>query len=397
MTRPVDERLVRRRSRRVAVQVTAVVGVTMLVIVALATLVVVRGQQSATDRLLSTTARTADDVGDPPAGAWLVIVRGGAVSSSPGLPEELGPALAQRRGARGLSTIRAGDEDYRIVVVQRPGELVQVALDLGPQHEQRDRLLSVMGAAAAVSLLVAGGVGALIGRQAVRPLADALALQRTFVADASHELRTPLTLLSTRVQVLERSLPPDLPPAVVADLRGVRADVQRLGDVVEDLLVAATPDSDDEHAPADLGAVVTEVLDSARAHATQAGVELVEEGDGPVPVLVSLPAVRRAVLSLVDNAVDHTPPGGTVTVSTQRRRDEAVLVVADTGPGLSAEDAARVFDRFHSGGHRSGRAHYGLGLALTHEVVLRHGGRLSVLPSSDGAVFELVLPLLRQG
>jgi signal transduction histidine kinase len=94
----------------------------------------------------------------------------------------------------------------------------------------------------------------------------------------------------------------------------------------------------------------------------------------------------------VDNAVDHTPAGGEVSITTSTRRRGVVLTVRDTGPGLSAADAERVFERFRSGGQRAGRRHYGLGLALTHEVVLRHGGRLSVLPSERGAAFQLVLP-----
>jgi two-component system OmpR family sensor kinase len=395
VTRPVDERLVHERARRVATQVTGLVGLAMLVIVGLATVIVVRGQQAATDRLLRNTASTADDVGDPPPGAWIVLARAGRVQASPGLPEELVLPLAARRAKpAGLSTVRLDDASYRLLTRHREtGVVVQVAADLRPQHEERDRLLQTMGGAAVVSLLVAASLGALIGRRAVRPLAEALALQRGFVADASHELRTPLTLLSTRTQLLERSLPVGASGQVRDDVRGVVEDVQRLAEVVEDLLVAASPDDVDNRAEVDLRALVGKAVDSARAHAAAVQVEL--RMDSPVeavPVVVSAPAIRRAVLSLVDNAVDHTPPEGTVTVSVAQRRGEATVRVADTGTGLTPEAAARVFERFHSGGHRAGRAHYGLGLALTHDVVLRHGGRLSLVPSESGAVFEITLP-----
>ena len=395
MTRPVDERLVHQRARRVAAQVTAVVGLAMLVIVGLATVIVVRGQQAATDRLLRNTASTADDVGDPPPGAWIVFVRDARVQASPGLPEELVlPLAARRTRPDGFSTVRLDDASYRVVTRRREtGVTVQVAVDLEPQHEERDRLLQTMGGAAVVSLLVAAGLGALIGRRAVRPLAESLALQRGFVADASHELRTPLTLLSTRAQLLERSLPAGASQQVRDDVRGVVEDVQRLAEVVGDLLVAASPDDVDQRVEVDLRALVGKAVESARAHASAVQVALaLESPSDPVPVVVSAPAIRRAVLSLVDNAVDHTPPSGTVTVSVSQRRGEATVRVADTGTGLTTEAAERVFERFHSGGHRAGRAHYGLGLALTHDVVLRHGGRLSLVPSETGAVFEIALP-----
>lgn len=112
-------------------------------------------------------------------------------------------------------------------------------------------------------------------------------------------------------------------------------------------------------------------------------------------MLGSAPALRRALLSLVDNAVDHTPAGGSVTVSCRRVRRTVVVAVSDTGPGISPDSAAHVLRRFHSGGQRSGRAHYGLGLALTRDVADRHGGQLRLADSDTGATFELVLPLLR--
>lgn len=393
MTRPVDEGLVRQRSRHVAAQVAAVVALAMLVIVALATLVVVHGQRSATDRLLRSTARTADDVGDPPAGAWIIFVHRGGEAVSPGLPEGLAPVLAAHRGSDGFTTVTAGGRAFRLITLQRDGDTTQVVLDLRAQHEERDRLLRVMGGAAAASLLVAAGLGALIGRAAVRPLASALALQRTFVADASHELRTPLALLSTRAQLLERQLPEGLPSQVREDVAGLRADVQRLGEVIDDLLVAASPDDGSDRAVLDLRDLVRDALASAQAHAVTGGVTVRHAEDGELVVEASEAALRRAVLALVDNALDHCPPGGEVTVSTRRGEGEAVLRVADTGPGLTPESASRVFERFHSGGQRAGRAHYGLGLALTHEVVLRHGGRMSVVPAAEGAVFEIRLPL----
>lgn len=392
MSRPVDRELVRDRTRRVALQVAAVVGAAMLVVIAVAALIVVRGAAAQTDRLLKTTARTADDVGDPPLGTWIVLRRDTSVESTPGLPSSLSTRLADVHRA-GLSTLETPSGPFRLYVARRGGELVQVVTDLRPLRAERDRMLRVMGGAAAASLVVAAGLGVLIGRQAVRPLAEALALQRTFVADASHELRTPLTLLSTRVQVLERDLPAGSSTELRADVQGVRADVHRLNDVVEDLLLAASPSRAEERTATDVALVVRDVLASCRAHAQERDVRLVQEGDGEVVASVVVAAVRRAVVSLVDNAIDHTPPGGTVTVTTARRKHEVVVTVGDTGPGLSAEQAAHVFERFHSGGQRAGRAHYGLGLALTHEVALRHGGRLSVLPSESGAVFELVLPV----
>jgi len=109
-------------------------------------------------------------------------------------------------------------------------------------------------------------------------------------------------------------------------------------------------------------------------------------------VLGSAPALRRAVLALVENAVDHTPADGEVVVRTRSERRTVIVSVSDTGPGIAPDAAHDVLRRFHSGGHRAGRAHYGLGLALTHDVANRHGGQLRLAPGKTGATFELVLP-----
>jgi signal transduction histidine kinase len=180
---------------------------------------------------------------------------------------------------------------------------------------------------------------------------------------------------------------------VLHDSRGVVQDTLRLGEVVEDLLVAADPRSEEIREPVELNQLADAVSDSAGAHAAAGGIRLSHSGtDEDSTVLGSHSALRRAVLALVDNAIDHTPDGGEVRVDVRRAGRDVVLAVSDTGPGIRPEDAERVLRRFDSGGHRSGRTHYGLGLALTHDVANRHGGQLRLVRSEVGATFELVLP-----
>ncbi|WP_328519813.1 sensor histidine kinase [Kribbella sp. NBC_00359] len=399
--RPIgDEVLVRRAARGVAVQVAALVAVAMLLLIALVTIVVVRGQAGAADDLLRSAIATADDVGDPPAGTWLAITGPAGTTVTPGLPDELLPQLAaMRNGADGqvrLTTVENDDGEYRIATGITKGKPVQAVLDLATAHQERARLLQAMGFASALGLLFAGLLGVLIGRRAVRPLAQALTLQRTFVADAGHELRTPLTLLSTRAQVLDRALRRNSSSdEILRDSDGVVQDTKRLGEVVDDLLAAADPRGAEGHEPVDLAQVAEDVVASAGAHAQQAGVRLRWHADeGNLLVLGAASAIRRATIALVDNAIDHTPGDGEVRIAVRRHRREVILAVSDTGPGIGPEEAQRVLRRFDTGGHRAGRAHYGLGLALTHDVANRHGGQLRLAPSEVGATFELVLPAI---
>jgi two-component system OmpR family sensor kinase len=396
--RPIgDDALVSRTSRKLAVQAAGLVALAMLLLVVLVTAVVVRGQVTAADDLLRSTVRTADDVGDPPPGAWLVM--DGA--ASPGLPEELAAELTQLRSEAGsqvqLTNLTEEDGDqFRIATELRRGKPIQAVLDLTTAHQERARMLQTMGFASALGLLLAVLLGVTLGRRAVRPLAQALALQRAFVADAGHELRTPLTLLSTRAQVLDLALQrSELSAEIRQDSRGVVQDTLRLAEVVEDLLVAVDPRSEETHDPVELGQLTEAVVDSAAAHAADAGVALSWQADDPpYTVLGSRVAIRRAVLALVDNAIDHTPREGSVRIQIRRNNRDVLLAVSDTGPGIGPEAAQRAVRRFDSSGRRGGRRHYGLGLAPTHDVANRHGGQLRLADSEAGATFELVLPAL---
>lgn len=124
----------------------------------------------------------------PPA-MWLAMTGAAGTTVTPGLPDELLPELAaMRTGATEqvrLTTVENGDGEYRIATGIIKGKPVQAVLDLASAHQERTRLLEAMGLASALGLLFAGLLGVLIGRRAVRPLAQALTLQRSFVADAS--------------------------------------------------------------------------------------------------------------------------------------------------------------------------------------------------------------------
>jgi signal transduction histidine kinase len=242
--------------------------------------------------------------------------------------------------------------------------------------------------------VLAVGAGLVMGRRAVRPLAQALALQRDFVADASHELRTPLTLLSTRAQLLARALhDANLPADLQADGQGVVRDTSRLVAVVDDLLIAADTGAVDQREPLELGRLAAELVDSASAYAGQRGVHLAAQVVAEAPVLGSPVAIGRALTALVDNALAHTPRGGSVTVTTGRDKDGCYADVTDTGSGLDPETADRIFERFHSGRQRADRRSYGLGLSLASAVAARHDGALRVVDSGPaGTTFRLLLP-----
>ncbi|GAA0964591.1 sensor histidine kinase [Frigoribacterium faeni] len=264
----------------------------------------------------------------------------------------------------------------------------------------------VLGVAGVV---FAGLVAVVIARRAVRPLGEALRLQRQFVADASHELRTPLAVLDARLQALQRNIAGGAANAdehVTADLARLRDDSRALIDIVGDLLEAAGGDPAGPAAvpePVLLDDVVEDVLRSMSVLAAERDVALRHDSTTVSWVRVPRASLRRAVLALLDNAIGHAPSGSTVTLSTRDERGSVVLTVTDEGPGITGIEPTRVFDRFArsepadkaswraSGGTRPS---FGIGLALVREIALRHGGSVRVASTSaTGTTLELVLPV----
>ncbi|HET8951079.1 MAG TPA: HAMP domain-containing sensor histidine kinase [Solirubrobacteraceae bacterium] len=194
--------------------------------------------------------------------------------------------------------------------------------------------------------------------------------ERRFVGDASHELRTPLTALRGNIDYLARHERDD---TVLAE---VEHDAARLSELLDDLLALARED-----AAAPARGEPLDLAEVARA-AADTGTEV---DAASVGVLGERPALERAAENLVRNAHHHGR--GTVTVVVRREGDRALLTVADEGPGLSAEEAERAFERFWRGATARGQGS-GLGLAIVRAIAERHGGRVTV----DGARFTIDLP-----
>jgi heavy metal sensor kinase len=221
--------------------------------------------------------------------------------------------------------------------------------------------------------------------------------QHRLIADASHELRSPLAAMRAELDVSLRA--DDLEPRAQAVLRSARDEVDRLARTVDGLLTLALADQgalDLDLAPVDLAAVGEAVTGRLQALAAGRGV-LLQTRLEPAPVRGDAERLAQAVANLLDNAIKHSPPGGTVTVSSGGGDGgEAYLDVLDEGEGILLADRERVFDRFArldaSRTRATGGA--GIGLSLVREIARAHGGRASAEPGPrSGSRFVLALPL----
>jgi two-component system OmpR family sensor kinase len=246
-----------------------------------------------------------------------------------------------------------------------------------------------------VGLVVAVTVGGLVARRVLDPMAELLDRRSRLVADASHELRAPLTRLHVRSQLLLRRAD-ELPEPLATELRRMVAGTRELGEVLDDVLRGARLGSDAAgNERVDLAAVAADLLAAEAGRLDERGLSAeLEVGAGPLVVPGIVSALRRMVSALLDNAIGHTPPQGRITVSvTAVDGGGAVeLVVADTGVGFDPARAGTMFDRFVRGTAGTGQR-FGIGLALTREVVESHGGTITAAGQPGrGARFTVRLP-----
>lgn len=398
-----DSVVLRRTMLRMGLQVGLTVAAIVVLLAGVAVLVVLRTQSSDAQSLVRDTVARADDVNDPPTDVWMTIQTGTARLTTRGMPAWLPDVPALDRVAHSadptvvdIVQLDVHGHDYLVRTQRRGLSVVQAALDLGPNSEERSRLLTALLLSGSLGLLLAIAAGAWYGRRAVVPLSTALSLQRRFISDASHELRTPLTLLSTRAQLLRRQLNrDDDPEAFRSDVDGLVTDARHLSEILDDLLIAADPRADTPNQPVELVGLAEQVAASSAGAAADAGVIIRCVYDGPVAVLGTRPGLRRALTSLVDNAIRHTQ--SEVTIAVRRRGNSAVLEVRDDGSGIDPELLPRLFERFASGSTRTsgyrGRRRYGLGLALVSEIAHRHRGTVDASNGPEGgAVLRITLP-----
>jgi two-component system OmpR family sensor kinase len=219
---------------------------------------------------------------------------------------------------------------------------------------------------------------------------------RRFVADASHELRTPITAIRGFSELHRQGAVTG--EKETSELIGrIENESKRMGSLVEDLLLLARLDQarEMESKPVDINKVVEDAVISARAAGPQHPVTF-NSGSDEIFTLGDEQRIHQVVANLLANARAHTPAGTPITVSVRSTDSAIEIEVADKGPGLSAEDQKRIFERFYradSSRVRTGPDGSGLGLSIVDAVMRAHGGSVSVKSEpGQGAIFTLHLP-----
>jgi len=241
--------------------------------------------------------------------------------------------------------------------------------------------------------------------------------QQRFVADASHELRAPITSIRCNLDLLAKA--PDLPAQEAqAALADARAEANRMGRLVSDLLILARSDAtaqaerigadgyrkeNDQKQPVDLDSLLLEVFrqyqplgKNGNGEVRKQGPRLLLQHITPVKVYGDADQLKQVLVALLDNALKYTPYEGTVSLSLTTTENSAIVKVSDTGIGISPEDLPHIFERFYRADRTRSREHggSGLGLAIVQSIVQEHQGSIEVESTpGKGSTFVLMLPV----
>ncbi|MBN1967227.1 MAG: HAMP domain-containing histidine kinase [Anaerolineae bacterium] len=340
-----------------------------------------------------------------------------------------------------LREVNAGQTPLRVFTqpIYASGVLLghlQVAMSLANAQEAQNRVLLAMLAVGVIGLLVSLVVGEGLLERALRPI-DGIAeaasqiatgddlsrripysgpqdelgqlvtvfnatlenlerlfmMQRRFVADVSHELRTPLTVIQTNLDLIKRyGIDED-------SVRAIASESKRMTRLVGDLLLLAQADAGELTTIKQNLEIDTLLLDIFDQATTLAGEKLtVKLGRfEPVRVYGDQDRLKQLLLNLVSNAINHTPEGGTLTLSVWPEGRQALVTVADTGEGIPAEDLPHIFDRFYRVDKARARkgGGTGLGLSIAQWIAEAHGGFITVESAiGSGTTFTVSLPNL---
>jgi signal transduction histidine kinase len=260
------------------------------------------------------------------------------------------------------------------------------------QHEVREAM--VIGIP--VALLIAATGGLYLASVGLRPITEALRTQRQFMADASHELRTPVSVARVSAEVALSREHRDEGEYREA-LTIVAGEAQRLSRLVDDMLVLARADAGGyalRSVDLYFDEIVAECRRAVEVLAAERGVTIRSPGATDISVKGDEDLLRRLVLNVLQNAVQHSPSGGEVELELVSEPGRVRLRVSDHGPGIPIADQTRIFDRFVQLDISRGRQGTGLGLPIARWIAEAHRGTLVLEKSgSGGSTFTVVLPV----
>jgi signal transduction histidine kinase len=241
-------------------------------------------------------------------------------------------------------------------------------------------------------LIAAAGVSYALAGYTLRPIQRSVEAQKKFSENASHELRTPIAVMKNDTEVLLRN-PHASRELINTTLKSNVEEMDRMSKMAEDLLLLAR--SQNHILPAmkkmDIAESVRHIAKIMKPLAEKKGVSIVVSPSETLHIEGNKTNFERVLMNLLQNAIEHTPKDGSITLAISREASHVVLAASDTGSGIDEKDLPHIFERFYKG---EGVAGSGLGLSIVKEIMDQHGGSVSIESTKGkGTKVTLLFPL----
>lgn len=317
----------------------------------------------------------------------------------PSQPDPVAAGEALRRGSDRRTLVLADGTRVRLLTYKLTRDdgpaLIQVGRALRGQDEALQRLLLGLVAIACGGAALLGWSSWWLAGRSLRPAQEAWERQQAFIANASHEIRAPLTLLRASAEVARLSYESDPDQRELLD--DVLHETDHMTQLVEDLLLLSRLDAQRvpvERAPVPIAPLFRELERQLGRIATERGIALqVTPADSTI--LGDSAKLRQVLLIVLDNALRHTPTGGTVQLSTRQRGKSVEITIADDGEGIAPEHLPHLFERFYrvDSSRSQEQRGSGLGLSIAKGLIEAQSGRISIASEHKaGTTVTLRLP-----
>jgi signal transduction histidine kinase len=268
--------------------------------------------------------------------------------------------------------------------------------------EIREKTLFILVVINLIILVISGALSYFLAGRTLKPIEEMLEKQKRFVSDAAHELRTPLTVMKTDLEVTQRDKKLDLEKAKES-LTNTITEINNLNSLVNKLLSQSKYQNgfrSYEKKTSSISEIINLAVKEVDGIAKEKNIHIEEH-----LINVKIPADREslqgAFRNLFENAIKYSPENNKIVVASIVRNNDVITDIKDNGTGISPEDQLKIFEPFYRSDKSRSKNNiggFGLGLAISKEIVENHGGSIGVKSKlGEGSIFTITLPLAKSG
>ncbi len=308
---------------------------------------------------------------------------------------ELLEQILKKNKPRGTATYK--NYILRYIKVPKNYGFIVVFQDKTFDDEVLRRLIIISVTIYIISLVFVFIISLFLANMSLKPIISAWEKQKAFTADASHELRTPLAVITTNLDIVL-----DNKDETVESqgkwLKNIKLETTRMTKLIEDLLFLARSDSCKsgfDTSSFDISSAVTKSVIPLEPVAAKYKITILSNIHQNIIFLGNEGRINQLITILIDNAIKHTPEGGSIKITLQKIKNKVEITVSDTGEGIAPENLNKIFERFYkvdkSRSRRDGN--FGLGLSIAKCIVEEHNGTIDVSSTvGKGSTFKVIFP-----